>query len=99
MIVKNFTAARTEVENGDAVYISNLAMNGEAMHYGIVQAKITGAITVKLQGRLSASFDWTDLATFTASGMQEAMLLPEMRYSITANGGTLNALSVGFVKG
>lgn len=99
MIVANFATARNAVEDGNVVYIHNFSLHGGDGYYGLAQAKITGTLTVKLQGRLTSSHDWVDLVTYTASGWGEIKILPEMRYSITnVAGGTLNALDVGFMR-
>lgn len=95
--VRNFATSKTAVENGSAIIVSNSSLSGLMTHYGLCQTKITGTMTVLLQGRVSSAQDWTTLATFTASGLQEVLLLPEMRYSITANGGSLDAMDVAFL--
>jgi hypothetical protein len=84
MLVKDLVVNGLAIADGSVVNSENLTLNGVFGYSGIVQAKVAGTATVKLQGRMSSAFDWVDLATFTASGSSEVFLMPEMRYSITA---------------
>jgi hypothetical protein len=82
----------TGVTAGDPKQISVRGIRGL---YGVAQAKITGTATVKIYGRLSSTFDWVEIATFTQSDAIEVVLFPEMKADVTAGTGTVTAGVIG----
>jgi hypothetical protein len=87
----------TQVTDGAPVILGNSSLRGMSGIKGLVQAGIVGNTTIKLQGRLNEDIAWLDLATFTEAGAQEVLLLPEIRYSVTATEeGASASLAVAF---
>ena len=83
MLIIDLVTGATATGTGSAVNINNIPTRGVDVYVGLAQVAISGAATVKLQGRLSSTYGWVDLATFTASGWQEVTLMPEVRYNIS----------------
>lgn len=78
--MKLFTAAT-------AIGDSTISPVGPAYRSGfrVAKVQITGtSATVILRGRMDANDPWTDLYTFTSSGMQAIVLPPYVKFSITA---------------
>ena len=68
-----------------------LLVNTGAGVPGFAQAEISAAGTVVLQGRISSSFSWVTMYTFTASGMVQTPRPTQMRVTVTGNTGTVSA--------
>lgn len=59
-------------------------LEGARARSEVVQVKVSGTATVQLQGRLSSDFDWEVIKEYTASGVDEITVMPEMRAEVTA---------------
>lgn len=70
----------TTVSNGTAINPQNVGKR----EFCAVQVKITGTATVVVEGRTSPNMGYEILQTFTASGCDTVMLMPDMRASVSA---------------
>lgn len=84
-----FSGAATTSSSSATSDTLNQSTRGDRPAY--VQVEISAAATVKVQGRVSSSYSWVDLYTFTASGMAQVPRPTQLRLSITGNTGTVAA--------
>ena len=58
---------------------------------GVVQVDGINDETVQIQGRLEGSMGWVTLSTFTADGVADITLFPQMRANMSAGTGSITA--------
>lgn len=77
-VTTNTTTSIASFRTGSANY------DGRAKGTTLVQIDITGTLTVSLQGRLHEDAAWQELASYTASDIDE-LVLPPYTQVVTTN--------------